>query len=162
MLRRSLATLAIAAGRSRMLLGESTTRRGDAKTTSLLAAAIQLRATLVGLGNLHRPFTSSSSSSSSASSSPTAGGGETLDARLDAVNRLFSSAREDLEDAQEDEGTVHFEESYNNAYKGVRDTLQAFDEVLVSLDEEQRGSVRRSMGLKMEQLKAELAALEPH
>ena len=75
---------------------------------------------------------------------------------------MFSSAREDLEDAQEDDGTVHFEESYNNAFKSVQDTLQAFDEVLASLDEDKAGSVRRSMGLKMEQLKAELAALEPH
>ena len=99
--------------------------------------------------------------SSSSSSSP-AGGEESLDARLDAVNRLFSTAREDLEDAQEDEGTVHFEESYNAAYAGVLETLRAFDDVLSSLDEEKRGSVRRSMGLKMEQLKAELAALEPH
>ena len=98
----------------------------------------------------------------SSSSSSTAGGEESLDARLDAVNRLFSTAREDLEDAQEDEGTVHFEESYNAAYAGVRETLRAFDDVLSSLDEEKRGSVRRSMGLKMEQLKAELAALEPH
>lgn len=153
MLRRSLATLAVAAGRSRTLLCESTLRRGgDAKkTTALLAASIQ--PTLVGGNLLHR--------SSFASSS--AGDGEaSLDARLDAVNRLFSSAREDLEDAQEDEGTVHFEESYNAAYKGVHDTLEAFENVLASLGEEQRGSVRRSMGLKMEQLKAELAALEPH
>lgn len=159
MLRRSLATLAVAVGRSRMLLSESTTRRGDAKKTiPVLAASIQPRAAALVGNLLHR------SSFASSSSSPTAGDGETpsLDARLDAVNRLFSSAREDLEDAQEDEGTVHFEQSYNNAYNGVQKTLEAFDAVLSSLDEEQRGSVRRSMGLKMEQLKAELAALEPH
>ena len=105
-----------------------------------------------------RSFASSSSSSSSSPDSNT----NDLDARLDAVNRLFSSAREDLEDAQEDEGTVHFEESYNNAFRSVADTLQEFDDVLSSLDEAKAGSVRRSMGLKMEQLKAELAALEPH
>ena len=152
MLRRSLATLAIAAGRSRTLLSEAktTARRGDAKATTspMIAAAIK-PTSVVDLDR--RSF----------ASSPTTDG-ESLDARLDAVNRLFSSAREDLEDAQEDEGTVHFEESYNNAYKGVQATLEAFDEVLASLDEERRGSVRRSMGLKMEQLKAELAALEPH
>jgi len=162
MLRRSLATLAVAVGRSQTLLGESTMRRGgDAKTIPVLAASIQPRAAALVVDLLHR---SSFASSSSSSSSPAAGDGETpsLDARLDAVNRLFSSAREDLEDAQEDEGTVHFEESFNAAYKGVHDTLEAFENVLASLGEEQRGSVRRSMGLKMEQLKAELAALEPH
>ena len=162
MLRRSLATLAVAAGRSRTLLCESTTRRGEdaKKTSALLAASVQPWAAALAGNLLHR--SSFASSSSSSSSSAGAGAGTSPDARRDAVNRLFSSAREDLEDAQEDEGTVHFEESYNNAYNGVQETLQAFDDVLASLDEEQRGSVRRSMGLKMEQLKAELAALEPH
>lgn len=150
MLRRSFATLAIAAGRSRLLLREATTSsRGEA----IASAMIQPTTLVADLDNLRRRR-------SFASSSPP--DGESLDARLDAVNRLFSSAREDLEDAQEDEGTVHFEESYNNAYKGVQDCLQLFDEVLASLDEQKRGSVRRSMGLKIEQLKAELAALEPH
>ena len=158
MFRRSLATLSIAAGRSRLLLGEATARRlGEAKP-SMTASAIQptTTTTTVDPDSLRRRSFASSSSSSPA------GGEESLDARLDAVNRLFSTAREDLEDAQEDEGTVHFEESYNAAYAGVRETLRAFDDVLSSLDEEKRGSVRRSMGLKMEQLKAELAALEPH
>lgn len=154
MLRRSVATLAVAATRSsRLLIQAATTRNGAGEAAKSLLLPSTSAADL-DLLNL-RSFASFSSSTTTTTE-------DSLDARLDAVNRLFSAAREDLEDAQEDEGTVHFEESYNAAYKSVEETLQEFDAVLASLEEEKRGSVRRSMGLKMEQLKAELGALEPH
>ena len=75
---------------------------------------------------------------------------------------MFASAREDLEDAKEDEGTTYFFESYNTAHASVTETLDKFEVLVSALSEDKASSVRRSMGLKMLPLKAELDELEPH
>ena len=41
----------------------------------------------------------------------------------------------------------------------VKEALAAFDDLLSSVDDETRASLQRSMGMKMEQLKAELDML---
>lgn len=75
---------------------------------------------------------------------------------------MFAAAREDLEDAAEDAGTTYFPASYDAAFEATRATLAAFETLVASLPEDEAAKVRRGSGLKMEQLKAELAALEPH
>lgn len=122
----------------------STSSRSTSTTTTTTSSSSSLH---------FRP--SSSSSSSSASS-------DQLDARLEEINRRFASARDDLEDAKEDEGTTYFPESYNAAHASVHETLEQFEGLVSSLDEGKAAGVRRSMGLKMLQLKAELDELEPH
>jgi hypothetical protein len=66
---------------------------------------------------------------------------------------------EDATSAQDAE-TVYFDESAKEAQALVNQVLTAFDEVLASVGGEQRQALMRSMGLKMEQLKAELQELD--
>ena len=53
----------------------------------------------------------------------------------------------------QDSETVYFEEGLKTAQKAVADALEKYNSLLGSLDEEERGKLQRSMGLKMEQLK---------
>jgi hypothetical protein len=69
-------------------------------------------------------------------------------------------ARDEIEYAKEDAGTTYFNESCQDARRLVGETLERFDSVLAQLDEEERGRLQRSMGMKMEQLKAELQLLD--
>ena len=83
-----------------------------------------------------------------------------VDAELDAVHALFASAREDLEDAADDQG----EGGGDGCLVIVMfpAALTAFEALCARLPPDEAARVRRASGLKMEQLKAELSALEPH
>ncbi len=77
------------------------------------------------------------------------------------INDLFVEAREEIAYAQEDAGTTYFNDSYDDAKGLVDQVLTQWTELLSGLDDEnERGKVQRSMGLKMEQLKAELQQLD--
>ena len=73
---------------------------------------------------------------------------------------MFVEARDEIAYAQEDAGTTYFNESYDDAKGLVDKVLSEWDSVLSGLEEEEKGRVQRSMGLKMEQLKAELGLLD--
>lgn len=60
----------------------------------------------------------------------------------------------------QDAGTVYFNESADGAKQLVGETLDRWHKLLESLPSEEKQSLVRSMGLKMEQLKAELAELD--
>lgn len=78
---------------------------------------------------------------------------------VDEINSKFAEAREELEMAMESKETVYFDEEAETARDAVKQTLEMFDALLAKLPEAERGAVQRSMGLKMEQLKAELSQL---
>lgn len=78
---------------------------------------------------------------------------------VDEINAKFAEAREELEMAMESKETVYFDEEAETARDAVKQTLEMFDALLAKLPEAERGAVQRSMGLKMEQLKAELLQL---
>nr|ABR17596.1 unknown [Picea sitchensis] len=78
---------------------------------------------------------------------------------VDEINAKFAEAREELEMAMESKETVYFDEEAETARDAVKQTLEMFDALLTKLPEAERGAVQRSMGLKMEQLKAELSQL---
>ncbi|KAL6607731.1 hypothetical protein ACP70R_040794 [Stipagrostis hirtigluma subsp. patula] len=79
---------------------------------------------------------------------------------VDEVNRKFAEAREEIEAAMESKETVYFDEEASVARDAANDALAAFDALLARLPPADADSLRRSMGLKMEQLKAELKQLE--
>eukprot|EP00899_Mesostigma_viride_P007178 jgi/Mesvir1/16461/Mv03881-RA.1 len=81
---------------------------------------------------------------------------------MDETNRLFATAREEIELAMDSKDTVYFNEEAATARQAVDACLAAYEDLLASLDETKRTEAQRSMGLKMEQLKAELAALNEH
>lgn len=83
-----------------------------------------------------------------------------VDDEVQVVNDLFAEAREELENAKEDAETVYFNESAETAKLAVDKTLQRYYSLVNAATDEERGKLQRSMGLKMEQLKAELEQLD--
>ncbi len=79
---------------------------------------------------------------------------------MEDINQLFAAARDEIEMAHEDAETTYFNESVAEAKKVVTACLARWEGLLARLDEEERGRLVRSMGLKMEQLKAEFSTVE--
>ncbi|CAA6666229.1 unnamed protein product [Spirodela intermedia] len=79
---------------------------------------------------------------------------------VDEINLKFAEAREEIDAALESKDTVYFNEEADCAREAVKEVLDLFDGLLAKLPEKNRGVLRRSMGLKMEQLKAELEQLK--
>ncbi|KAF0920105.1 hypothetical protein E2562_033353 [Oryza meyeriana var. granulata] len=79
---------------------------------------------------------------------------------VDEVNRKFAEAREEIEAAMDSKETVYFDEEAACARDAAGEALAAFDALLARLPPADADSLRRSMGLKMEQLKAELKQLD--
>lgn len=78
---------------------------------------------------------------------------------VDEINLKFAEAREDIDAAMESKETVYFDEEAEIARDSVKEALDMFDSLLARLEDKEKGSLQRSMGLKMEQLKAELQQL---
>ncbi|XP_051180912.1 embryogenesis-like protein [Lolium perenne] len=79
---------------------------------------------------------------------------------VDEVNRKFAEAREEIESAMDSKETVYFNEEAACARDAAGEALGAFDALLARVPPADADKLRRSMGLKMEQLKAELKQLE--
>lgn len=79
---------------------------------------------------------------------------------IDEINMKFAEAREEIEMAMESKETIYFDEEADNARKVVVETLEMYDSLLNKLPEAERRTVQRSMGLKIEQLKAEVQQLD--
>lgn len=79
---------------------------------------------------------------------------------IESINELFVEARDEIDYAKEDAETVYFNESCAEARQAVQAVLDRYEAVLQRLSNEERGKLQRSMGLKMEQLKAEVAQLD--
>ncbi|KAK4601630.1 hypothetical protein RGQ29_010977 [Quercus rubra] len=78
---------------------------------------------------------------------------------VDTINLKFAEAREEIEMAMESKETVYFNEEAECARAAVKEVLDRFEGLLAKLPESQRAALQRSMGLKIEQLKAELQQL---
>ncbi|XP_027366879.1 uncharacterized protein LOC113873100 [Abrus precatorius] len=90
------------------------------------------------------------------------GGSSELDQtkEVDTINLKFAEAREEIEMALESKDTVYFDEEAECARAAVNEVVGLFEELLAKLPERERGALQRSMGLKIEQLKAELQQLD--
>jgi len=89
------------------------------------------------------------------------GGGGGNDDPVARFNALFSEARDEIEYAREDAETTYFNESVATAKQAVDAALEAWADALNNLpDDAARGALQRGNGLKVEQLKAELQALD--
>ncbi|KAK9270418.1 hypothetical protein L1049_026177 [Liquidambar formosana] len=78
---------------------------------------------------------------------------------VDEINLKFAEAREEIEMALESKETVYFDEEAECARAAVKEVLEMFDGLLGKLPESEKAALQRSMGLKIEQLKAELEQL---
>eukprot|EP00850_Spirogloea_muscicola_P003852 SM000016S01840 [mRNA] locus=s16:98208:101243:- [translate_table: standard] len=79
---------------------------------------------------------------------------------VDDINERFAEAREEIELALESKETVYFNEEASTARAAVQHVLDRFEALSSRLGDSERGALRRAMGLKMEQLKAELEGLD--
>lgn len=61
---------------------------------------------------------------------------------------------------RESEGTVYFSEDMQEAQTAVQETLNEYQKLLGNLSETQRKDVIAALGLRMEELKAQQAAIE--
>ncbi|KAA8537967.1 hypothetical protein F0562_027453 [Nyssa sinensis] len=78
---------------------------------------------------------------------------------VDEINLKFAEAREEIETALESKETVYFDEEAECARAAVKEVLDMFEGLLSKLPENEKQAIQRSMGLKIEQLKAELQQL---
>ncbi|KAI9395172.1 hypothetical protein POPTR_005G198100v4 [Populus trichocarpa] len=78
---------------------------------------------------------------------------------VDMINLKFAEAREEIEMAMESKETVYFDEEAECARAAVKEVMDMFEGLLGKLQESKKAALQRSMGLKMEQLKAELQQL---
>ena len=78
------------------------------------------------------------------------------------VNALFADARDEIESALESKGTTYFDEDAKLAKEASKECLDKYEELLRRCggDESERDKIRRSMGLKIEQLKAEAKLID--
>lgn len=79
---------------------------------------------------------------------------------VDRINLKFAEAREEIESAMESKETVYFDEEAECARDAVKEVLDMYEGLLAKLPESERKALQRSMGLKIEQLKAELKQLD--
>ncbi|KAJ9166856.1 hypothetical protein P3X46_021552 [Hevea brasiliensis] len=79
---------------------------------------------------------------------------------VDMINLKFAEAREEIQMAMESKETVYFNEEAECARTAVKEVLDMFEGLLGKLPESEKAALQRSMGLKIEQLKAELQQLD--
>ncbi|CAN6455957.1 unnamed protein product [Victoria cruziana] len=75
------------------------------------------------------------------------------------INLKFVEAREEIDLALEAKDTVYFDQEADTAREAVKVVIDMFEDLSARLPENERRALNRSMGLKMEQLKAELEQL---
>ncbi|XP_052202515.1 embryogenesis-like protein [Diospyros lotus] len=78
---------------------------------------------------------------------------------VDTINLKFAEAREEIEAAMDSKETVYFDEEAVCARDAVKEVLEMYEGLLSKLPENEKAAIQRSMGLKIEQLKAELEQL---
>lgn len=79
---------------------------------------------------------------------------------VETLTDKFSEARELMQDARESQGTVYFSDDIEDAQQAIKDTLEQYSNLVQKLTSEQRQKVSATLGLRMEELKAQQAALE--
>ncbi|KAK7112060.1 hypothetical protein V1264_011572 [Littorina saxatilis] len=85
---------------------------------------------------------------------------EEVKKRVEGLTDRFAEARELLGDARESLGSTYFSEDMQEAQEAVSETLTTYEALLADLDEDQRNDVVRSIGLRMEELRAQEQAIK--
>ncbi|XP_052774251.1 uncharacterized protein LOC128212895 [Mya arenaria] len=79
---------------------------------------------------------------------------------MESLTDKFAEARELLGDARESQGTVYFSEDLEEAQAAVNETLAEYRDLLDRLSDKQRQELISTLGLRMEELRAQQAAIE--
>ncbi|CAO3699701.1 unnamed protein product [Rhizopus stolonifer] len=77
-----------------------------------------------------------------------------LENSMNQIEELFSTAKDELECAEESQGTTYYHEDKSGAEKAVSEVLNAYDTFLLDLpSDEMRNEVQTKVGMKMKELK---------
>ncbi|KAK3860480.1 hypothetical protein Pcinc_033471 [Petrolisthes cinctipes] len=79
---------------------------------------------------------------------------------IDNISEKFTEAMELMNDARSSAGTTYFSEDMEDTQAQVKDTLEDYTSLLGQLNKQQKKNVIQSVGLKMEELKAQISLLE--
>ncbi|CEP17232.1 hypothetical protein [Parasitella parasitica] len=73
---------------------------------------------------------------------------------MNRIEELFSAAKDELEFAEESQGTTYYHEDLTTAGKAVNQVLAAYEEFLDTLpSDDMRNEVKTKVGMKMKELK---------
>ncbi|KAL2550364.1 uncharacterized protein Fot_11894 [Forsythia ovata] len=81
------------------------------------------------------------------------------DKEVDKINLKFVEARYDIKAAMESKETVYFDEEAECTRACVNEVLEMYEGLFKMLLDNQMSAIQRAIGLKIEQVKAELAQL---
>jgi 16S rRNA C1402 (ribose-2'-O) methylase RsmI len=78
------------------------------------------------------------------------------------INSIFAEAREEIEAAMESIGTTYFNDDAQIAKDLTKECIERYEDLLKRCEEDvaQKEKIQRSMGLKIEQLKAECKLID--
>jgi hypothetical protein len=78
------------------------------------------------------------------------------------INSAFAEAREEIEAAMESVGTTYFNDDAQIAKDLTKECIEKYEDLLKRCEEDvaQKEKIQRSMGLKIEQLKAECKLID--
>lgn len=79
---------------------------------------------------------------------------------MENISDKFKEAMELLDDARGSVGTVYFSEDMTDAEDAIQDVLSDYESLIKDTNEDQRQIVIRTIGLKIEELKAQVQMLK--
>ncbi|KAF7722847.1 hypothetical protein EC973_002649 [Apophysomyces ossiformis] len=79
---------------------------------------------------------------------------------MNHIEELFTAAKDEMEYADESQGSVYYRDDYQTAKKAVKECLEAYEAFLQELPtDEMRNEVRTKTGMKVRELKMAFEAL---
>ncbi|KAG2197589.1 hypothetical protein INT46_000863 [Mucor plumbeus] len=77
-----------------------------------------------------------------------------MEESMNKIEELFSAAKDELEYAEESQGTTYYHEDLSTAEKAVNQVLTAYNDFLDALpSDDMRNEVKTKVGMKMKELK---------
>ncbi|KAI8636342.1 hypothetical protein BD408DRAFT_426304 [Parasitella parasitica] len=101
-----------------------------------------------------RPSNGSNGSNARLFSTPIIDSKTNMEESMNRIEELFSAAKDELEFAEESQGTTYYHEDLTTAEKAVSQVLAAYNEFLDTLpSDDMRNEVKTKVGMKMKELK---------
>ncbi|KAI8984358.1 hypothetical protein BDF20DRAFT_859529 [Mycotypha africana] len=83
-----------------------------------------------------------------------------MEESMNQIEQLYSEAKDEIEYAEDSQGTTYYHEDLATAGKAVDEVFDAYDKFIQSLPtEDMKKEVKQKVDLKMEELKMAFAAL---
>ncbi|KAG0168321.1 hypothetical protein DFQ28_004992 [Apophysomyces sp. BC1034] len=88
------------------------------------------------------------------------GDGSQVERSMNRIEELFSAAKDEMEYAEESQGSVYYHEDYKTAEKAVKECLEAYDTFLKELPtDEMRNEMKTKVDMKLRELSMAFKAL---